>query len=100
MSETDKDVSSLYKFKKWGKDIDGEFIIDGYSYKGKRAFLKPLEGFKKMMKKGFIGDVNDVKIKVLDSRKIGAELAIEIECEENNKRGIAVLKLYGPSTKK
>ena len=89
-----------YKIKKWGKNIDGEFIVDGYSYKGRKPFLKVLEGFKSMMTKGFVGDVNGVKINVKDSRIIGAELAIDIECSQNNNRGLAVLKLYGPSTKK
>ena len=98
--ETDKDVLSLYKLKKCGKDVDGVYIIDGYTYKGKRAFLKAVDGFKKVMKKGFIGEFNIIQIKVLDTRTHGAELAIEIECEVNNSRGIAVLKLYGPSTKK
>ena len=99
MSETDKDLSSAYKLKKWGKDVDGVYIIDGYSYKGKKVFLNALEGFKDMFKKGFIGEMNGIKIKVLDTRINGAELAIEIECVHNKNRGIAVLKLYGPSTK-
>ena len=89
-----------YKIKIWGKQIDGEFVVDGYSYKGRRSFLKALEGFKAMMVKGFVGDINGVKVEVLDSRIVGAELAIEIACTQNNNRGIAVLKLYGPSTKK
>ena len=90
----------VYKLKKWGKDIDGEYIVDGYSFKGRKPFLKALEGFKAMMIKGFIEEVNGVNLKVLDRRIVGAELAIEIECSKNNSRGIAVLKLYGPSTKK
>ena len=89
-----------YKIKKWGKEVDGEYIVDGYSYKGRKPLLKALKGFKDMTIKGFIGDINGVQIKVLDSRIIGAELAIDIECTENKSRGIAVLKLYGPSTKK
>ena len=100
MSETDEDISSLYKLKKWGKDVDGVYVVDGYNYTGKRGFLKALEGFRTRMKKGFIGDINDIQIKVLDARKNGFELAIDIECTQNNDRGIAVLKLYGPSTKK
>ena len=42
----------------------------------------------------------ELKIKVLDTRIVGAELAIDVECTQNSSRGIAVLKLYGPSTKK
>ena len=52
------------------------------------------------MIKWFIGEVNDVNIQVLDSRIIGAELSIEIQCSQSKNRGNAVLKLYGPSTRK
>ena len=52
------------------------------------------------MKKGVSGKVNDIGFKVLDNRKKGAELNIEIEITENDNRCIAVLKLYGPSKKK
>ena len=50
MSKTTKDISSAFKEKTWGKEEDGVYIIDGFSFRGKR--------------------------------------------------GIAVLKLYGPSSKK
>ena len=36
----------------------------------------------------------------MDNRTNGAELNIEIEVTDNDNRGIAVLKLYGPSKKK
>ena len=42
------EIMSAYKENEWGKDMDGEHIIDGYSFKGERA----LEGFKNLMKKG------------------------------------------------
>ena len=47
-----------FKVKKWGKEEEGEYITDGYSFRGKTAFQKALEGFKNMMKKGVIEDVN------------------------------------------
>ena len=50
---------SAYKENKWGKDIDG------YSYKGKKASLKDLEGFKNLMKKGVIEVINGMEFKVL-----------------------------------
>jgi hypothetical protein len=53
-----------------------------------------------MMKKGFSGKVNDTCFKVLDNRKNGAETNIEIEVTDNENRGIAVLKLYGPNKRK
>ena len=41
-----------------------------------------------------------MEFKVLDTRRNGAGLDVEVECVKNKSRGIAVLKLYGPSTKK
>ena len=100
MPESDSDVSSVFTEKIWGKEIDGEYITDGYSFRGKRVFSKALNGFKEMMKKGVDGKVNNVDFKVLDNRKIGTELNIEIEVTENENRGIAILKLYGPNKQK
>ena len=100
MPRSENNATSAYKEKQWGKDLEGEFIIDGYSYKGKRAFGKALEGLKTLMKKGVNGEINKTKFKVLDNRKNRAGIDIEIELKENNTRGIAVLKLYGPSIKK
>ena len=100
MSEADKDVLSAYTEETWGKKDEGEDVIDGYSFKGKRAFLKALEGLRNMIKRGFVEEINGIKIKVLDRRINGAGLDVVIECVENKNRGNAVLKLYGPSTKK
>ena len=94
------DVPTQYKEKKWGKSEDGEYIIDGYTFRGKKSFLKVVEGFKKLMKKGIENEFNDIKFKALDVVKKGTGLEIDVEITENNDRGIAVIKLYGPSTKK
>ena len=67
---------------------------------GRRLFKRALEGFKDMMKKGVIGEIRGIKYKVLDTRVNGAGLDVEIELVENKDIGIAVLKLYGPNTKK
>ena len=58
-------MAPAYKEKQWGKDDEGEFIIDGYSYKGKRAFGKTLEGLKTTMKKAVTSEINKIKFKVL-----------------------------------
>ena len=100
MSDTDKDITSAFKEKTWGKEEDGGYTTDGYSFRGKRAFGEVLNHLKDMMKKGVNGKVNDIVFKVLDNRKKGAELNIESEITENDNRCIAVLKLYGPSKKK
>ena len=41
-----------------------------------------------------------MEFKVLDTRMHGTGLDVKVECAKNNSIGIAVLKLYGPSTKK
>ena len=89
-----------FKVKKWGKEEEGEYITDGYSFRGKTVFQKALEGFKNMMKKGVIEDVNGIQIQVLDTRKNGVCLDIEIECTEGSERGNAILKLYDPNRRK
>ena len=95
-----KDSHSSYKEKIWTKDEEGETVTDGYSFRGKRAFGKAVEGIKEMMKKGAMGEINEVQFKVLDTRKNGAGLDIEIEVIANKNRGISVMKLYGPNSKK
>ena len=49
-----KDVSSAYREKKWGKNIEGEYVIDGYVFRGKLRFKKALNGLKGAMKKGIL----------------------------------------------
>ena len=100
MSDSQNDVIDAFKEKKWGKEEDGEYITDGYSFRGKNVFQKALEGFRNMMKKGVIEDINGIRIQVLDTRKNGVCLDIEIECTEGNDRGNAFLKLYGPNKRK
>ena len=89
-----------YKEKKLGKEDGGEYITDGFVFRGKRMFNKALEGLKVIMKKGVVNEVDGIKFKVLDSRHKGPELEIEIEIVENSVRGVGVLKLYGPNKRK
>ena len=102
MSDIDSkvDVMDAFKEKRWGKDEDGEHITDGYSFRGKTLFQKALEGFKNMMKKCVIENVNGIKVQVLDTRKAGVCLDVELEITEGDNRGIAMLKLYGPNKRK
>ena len=94
------DVMDAFKEKKWGKEEDGEHVTDGYSFRGKTIFQKALEGFKSMMKKGGIEKINGIQIQVLDTRKAGVCLDVEIEITEGESRGNAMLKLYGPNKRK
>ena len=84
----------VYSEKLWTRD-DGQ--IDGYSFRGKRSFGKALEGLKSIMVKGEQKEIEDVKYKALDKRIQGAGLEIIIEVQANNSRGVAILKVYGPS---
>ena len=94
------DVTSQFKEKNWGKDENGLKVVDGYSFRGKQTFLKVVEGFKNIMKKGIENDFNGIMFKALDTRKQGNGLEIDIEITDKNDRGKAVMKLYGPSSKK
>ena len=49
------------------------------------------------MKKCVIENVNGIKVQVLDTRKAGVCLDVELEITEGDNRGIAMLKLYGPN---
>ena len=99
MDESD----SLYSEKKWnncGKDVDNDDMIDGYVFRGKNVFSQALEGLKDIMKKGIVNEIGNIKFKALDRRVQGAGLEMDVEIVENKSRGVSLLKLYGPSTKK
>jgi hypothetical protein len=94
------DKPSEYKEKIWGKDVDGEYVIDGFTFRGKHRFSKVVEELKGMMKKGAQIEIKGSAFKVLDDRKNGVGIDVEIEMVENNVRGIAILRLFGPNNKK
>ena len=100
MPEAGNESISVFKEKTWENEDEGEYKTDGYSLRGKRAFNKALEGLRKMMKKGVTAEVNGIEFKVLDTRKNGGGLDVEIELADKNSRGIAVLQLFGPNKKK
>ena len=96
-----QNISSAYKEKKWGKDVDGEYVVDGYVFRGKLRFKKALEGLKGILKKGINAEYRGVKYKVLDERKKGAgiEAEVEVETQKHGECGIAVLELMGPNNR-
>ena len=94
------DLTPEYEEKVWGKDDHGEFITDGYTFKGKRAFNKAIVGLKATMKKGVEHVIEKIKFKALDARNNGAGFEIVIEVTENGNRGVAILKLFGPNVRK
>ena len=84
-----------YEEHSWPVDEDPT----GFSYKGKkRIFIKAVENLKILMTKGNQKDMSDVSFKVLDSRKAANRTEIDVEVKKDKSRGVAVLKLYGPTT--
>ena len=94
----DSKISSLFKEKIWenGQE-DGENIVDGYVFRGKRTFEKVVEGLKETLIKNYKNHINGTEMRVLDSRKKGIEIEKEIQVIDGNEKGVAILKLYGPN---
>ena len=97
-----QNLSSAYKEKKWGKDVEGEHVIDGFVFRGKVRFKKALEGLKSVMIKGASAEYRGVKYTVLDARKKGAgiEAEVAVETKKVGERGVAVLEMMGPNNRK
>ena len=91
MNHDRNEAPSQYKEKKWGKTQDGEYVIDGYAFRGRQSFHKVVEGMKKFFKKGIEHDMDEIKIKALDAREKGNGLEIDIEMTDKDGRGVAVL---------
>ena len=93
------DSHSVYTEKKWGKEDGNKCTVDGYVFRGKEPFNIALDGLKEKMKKGTNNEIQTIKYKALDTRKKGTGLEIDVEVVDNKARGVALLKLYGPSSK-
>ena len=93
---SDTNVEKLYNEHIW--PVDDPTVI---SFKGKkRGFIKVVESLKRLMKKGNEKIIDKISFKVLDSRKIPHGIEYEVEVNKDTEKGLAVLKIYGPSTKK
>ena len=85
-----------YEENSWPKDNP-----TGYSLKGKkRLFIKVVENIKLLMKKGSEKVIGNVTFKVLDSLKVPHGVEHEVQICKDKEKGIAILKIFGPSTKK
>ena len=93
-------IHPAYKQKVWGKNVGDEYVTDGFVFRGKKPFDKALEGLKEIMKKGVQDEICNVKFKVLDDRKNGTGIDIDVEVVDGKERGVGILKLYGPNSKK
>ena len=77
-TDNDDDVTSAFTEKKWGREEEGKDGADGFSFRGKKSFEKVIT-IKESFVKGFRCDMNDLELRILDRRKKGVELEIEIE---------------------
>ena len=93
------DTPEGYKEKKWGKKEGGEYIVDGYTFKGKNVLKKPKEGLSDFLTKGLQSEVNGIKFNVLDTKLKGSGLEIDVRIVEKLESGKGILKLYGPNKK-
>ena len=87
----------IYDENRWPKENP-----TGYSFKGKkRLFLKVVENFKVLIaRRGDEKILGNVSFKILDSRKVPHGTEYEVEVTKNKERGVAILKIFGPSPKK
>ena len=87
-----------YDVNFWRKEDD---VPTGYTFKSKKQiFAKAVDNIKIKLKKGVKFEIENLEIQILDSRKgqNGAEL--DVEMLDKKDRGQAVLKLFGPNSRK
>ena len=78
--QTDKTdyVDDEFKISTWGKKVDGEFIVDGYKFRGRQPFRRAKEGLEKLMVRGCQGEVDVLNYKVLDDKNKGVEKEVDV----------------------
>ena len=85
----DSEISTLFKEKIWENgQVNGENIVDGYVFRGKRTFEKVVIGLKETLMKNYQNNINGTEMKVLDSRKKGIEIEKEIQVIDGNEWGV------------
>ena len=72
----------------------------GFRFKGKSFFSKATENIKIKLKKGKQKTINNIGVRVLDSRKIPHGTEMDVEAEKGGERGFGVVKIFGPNSKK
>ena len=95
----DEDKPKEYEKRVWGENGDG------YSYLGKqKPFTQAVEGLKDILKMDSKNELSytlgSTRFTVLKSRKIPYGNESTIEVEKGDEKGNAVLKFFGPNTKK
>ena len=88
-----------YKEKKWFKNDGGEKITTGYSLRGRQRMKPAVVGLLDFLEKGETKHLEDTAFRILDKRKNGIAIDIEVQMVNKNDKGIAMVKLYGPYDK-
>ena len=88
------ELSNAQDEHSWPDDVP-----TGFSYK-KKCFIKAVESFKILMKKGNQKVIDDITFKVLDSRKKSNANEYDVEVCKDKERGVATMKTFGPKEKK
>ena len=78
INDLDENESPVkYKEKKWGKEEGGEFITDGFVFRGGQAFKTVLDELKGTLKKGLQQEIGEIQFKALDVRKLVLKLKLK-----------------------
>ena len=73
----------------------------GFTFRGKkRGFEKAVENIKILMKRGTKRILNKLTMIVMDSRTIPHGNEMDIEVSNEKEKGVAVLRIFGPNSKK
>ena len=90
------DSPLYYSEQKWYKTNGKEETVTGYSLRGGQMLKYAVIGIKETLQKGVDKTLKETYVRVLDTRKNGVALDIEVEVKLKSDRGIALIKLYGP----
>ena len=97
IKDENDDPSLHYEENFWPKEDEDP---SGYTFKSKRkVFSKAVENLKIAFKKGAQKQIKNIGVKTLDFRTIKNMSEIDIELTKSDERGIACVKIYGPSKK-
>ena len=97
-SDIKEEVELQYDENFWPKQADEP---TGFTYKGKKKiFVKAVENVKILLKKGVQKQMIKLQFKVLDTRKGANGVEMDVEISKDKDRGVAVLKVFGPNSKK
>ena len=97
-SDIEDEPDQQYEVNYWRKEED---IPTGFTFKSKKKiFVKAVDNIKITLKKGVQFEIDDLIIEILDRRNGQNGVEIDIEIIDKKDRGQAVLKVFGPNSRK